>query len=229
MKDKKNTWDKENPPTCHTERIFWETENQEIPYLIHNTLYCILRKMARIFLFRHGETTDNKDRIFSGTRDVDLTEKGVAEVEEIAEKLKDEKITKAYESEQLRSRNTLKIVLRYHPDIIPIIDNRIRERDYGDLTGKNKDETAKQYPNEYSLWHRSYDTPPPNGESIKDVENRVVSFLDEVIPTLSTNDIVLISAHANSIRPMRKYFEGLSNEEMSTFEHEPAKIYSYKV
>lgn len=185
--------------------------------------------MSKIFVFRHGETSDNKDRIFSGTRDVDLTENGVAEAEDIAEKLKDEKVTKAYASEQRRSRHTLDIVLRFHPDIVPIADNRIRERDYGNLTGKNKDETAKQFPTDYPLWHRSYDTPPPNGESIKDVEERVVSFLDEVIPTFAKEDVILISAHGNSIRPMRKYFEGLSNDEMATFEHEKGKIYSYDV
>lgn len=184
--------------------------------------------MSKVLIFRHGETTDNKDRVFSGTRDVDLTEEGIKEAEGIAENLKDEKITKAYASSQIRSKHTLEIVLKYHPDIIPIVDDRIRERDYGDLTGKNKDDTAKQYPKEYPLWHRSYDTAPPNGESIKDVEARVVSFLDEVIPTFSRDDVVFISAHGNSIRPMRKYFEGLNNEEMATFEHTPGKIYSYE-
>lgn len=185
--------------------------------------------MSKIIVFRHGETSDNKDHIFSGRRDVDLTENGVAEAEGIAEKLKEEKVTKAYASEQLRSRHTLNIILRYHPDIVPVIDNRIIERDYGDLTGQNKDLVAKENPNDYPLWHRSYDTPPPNGESIKDVEERVVSFLDQVIPTFSKDDVVLISAHGNSIRPVRKYFEGLNNEETATFEHEPGKIYTYQV
>lgn len=185
--------------------------------------------MARIFLFRHGETSDNRDRVFSGIRDVDLTEEGVKEAEGIAEELKNEKITKAYHSGQLRSKNTLNIILRYHPDIIPVLDERIRERDYGDLTGQNKESVAKENPNEYPLWHRSYDTPPPNGESLKDVEERVVSFLDEVIPTFANDDVILISAHGNSIRPMRKFFEGLSNEEMATFEHEKGKIYEYEV
>jgi 2,3-bisphosphoglycerate-dependent phosphoglycerate mutase len=185
--------------------------------------------VAKIIVFRHGETSDNRDHIFSGKRDVDLTENGVKEAEVIAENLKNEKVTKAYYSGQLRSKNTLNIVLRYHPDIIPVLDERIGERDYGDLTGQNKDLVAKENPKAYKLWHRSYDTPPPNGESIKDVEERVVSFLDEVIPTFSKDDVVLISAHGNSLRPIRKYFEGLSNEEMATFEHTPGKIYTYEV
>lgn len=185
--------------------------------------------MAKIIVFRHGETTDNKDGIFSGTRDVDLTPEGVKEAEEIAEKLKGENITRAYASDQVRSKHTLDIILKYHPGIVPVIDERIRERDYGDLTGKSKIKTEKQFPDKYPLWHRSYDTAPPNGESIKDVEVRVFSFLSELIPTLKPDDVVFISAHGNSIRPMRRYFEGLSNQEMSTFEHQPGKIYSYEI
>lgn len=185
--------------------------------------------MAKIIVFRHGETFDNRDHIFSGSRDVDLTENGVLEAEKIAEELKNQKVTKAYHSGQLRSKHTLEIVLRYHPDIVPVMDERIRERDYGDLTGQNKDLVAKENPKEYPLWHRSYDAPPPNGESLKNVEERVVKFLDELIPTLSPEDIVLISAHGNSLRPIRKYFEGLTNEEMATFEHEKGKIYRYEV
>ncbi|MBI2195550.1 MAG: 2,3-bisphosphoglycerate-dependent phosphoglycerate mutase [Candidatus Levybacteria bacterium] len=186
--------------------------------------------MARIFIIRHGETTDNKEQIFSGKRDVDLTEKGTREAKEIGEELKDEKITKAYQSSQLRSKHTLDLVLDgYHSDIQIFTDDRIRERDYGDLTGKSKIETEQQNPKMYKLWHRSYDVPPPNGESIKDVETRVMSFLYDLLPKLSPSDVVLISAHGNSIRPMRKYFEHLTNEEMSRFEHEPGKIYTYTV
>ena len=184
--------------------------------------------MAKIFLFRHGETFDNKDHIFSGWRDSDLTPEGIEEAKKIGEELKNEHVTKTYQSDQIRSKHTLDLVLNgYHSGFEIITDSRIKERDYGDLTGKNKDETEKQFPIEYPLWHRSYDTAPPNGESIKDVEVRVLSFLNDIIPTLNKDDVVFISAHANSIRPMRKYFEGLSNEEMSTFEHTPGKIYSY--
>lgn len=186
--------------------------------------------MAKIFIIRHGQTTDNKDQIFSGKRDVDLTEEGTEEAKKIGEQLKDEKITKAYQSSQLRSKHTLELVLNdYHPNVQIFTDDRIRERDYADLTGKSKVELEKQNPEQYKLWHRSYDVPPPNGESIKDVEKRVMEFLNEVIPTFASSDVVLFSAHGNSLRPMRKYFEGLSNEEMSSFEHEPGKIYSYEV
>ena len=186
--------------------------------------------MARIFIIRHGQTTDNKEQIFSGKRDVDLTEEGIEEAKRIGEELKNEKITKAYQSGQLRSKHTLNLVLNgYHPKIQIFTDARIRERDYGDLTGQSKTELEKKDPENYKLWHRSYDVPPPGGESIKDVEVRVMDFLNEFIPTFNSKDVVLISAHGNSIRPMRKHFEGLSNEEMSSFEHTPGKIYSYEV
>lgn len=185
--------------------------------------------MSKIFIFRHGQSLDNKQGIFSGWRDTDLSEEGVLEAQKIAEELKDESITKAYSSPQLRSVKTLEPVLRFHPNIIPITDERIKERNYGDLAGKSKIEVEKHYSKEYPLWHRSYDTAPPNGESIKDVETRVMSFLNELISTLKPTDVVVISAHGNSLRPMRRYFEKLTIEEMCSFEHEPGKIYSYEI
>ena len=186
--------------------------------------------MARIFLIRHGQTTDNKEKIFSGIRNVDLTEEGTEEARKIGEELKDEKITKAYQSNQLRSQHTLRLALSdSHPTTQIFTDERIRERDYGDLTGKSKEETEKENPEQYKLWHRSYDVTPPNGESLKDVEVRVSDFLRDELPKWGKDDIVLISAHGNSIRPMRKYFEGLTNEEMCSFEHTRGKIYRYEV
>jgi 2,3-bisphosphoglycerate-dependent phosphoglycerate mutase len=185
--------------------------------------------MAKIFVFRHAQTTDNVAHIFSGKRDPDLTEEGVREAENIRDQLNDEKVTKAYCSDKLRSRKTLEIVLETHPGIVPIIDSRINERDYGDLTGKNKDEVAKEFPDKYPLWHRSYNIAPPNGESIQDVEKRVIPFLDELKNNLKPDDVVFISVSANSLRPIRKYFENLSIEEMCSFEHPPAKVYEYEI
>lgn len=186
--------------------------------------------MAKIYIFRHGQTTDNKSHIFSGFRDVDLTEEGMEEAKKIGEKLKDVAVTKAFQSDLLRSRHTLELVLNgYHRGVEVITDPRIKERDYGNLTGKNKDETAKEFPNDYPLWHRSYDTKPPGGESIKDVEIRVLSFLNDMLSKLTENDIVFISAHGNSIRPMRRHFENLSVEEMCSYEYTPGEVFEYSV
>ncbi|MGH7245836.1 MAG: histidine phosphatase family protein [Candidatus Levyibacteriota bacterium] len=186
--------------------------------------------MAKIFIFRHGQTTDNRDKRFSGWANPDLTPEGEEEARSIGEELKYEPVTKAYSSDLLRAIHTMQLVLeKYHPGIQIIEDPRIKERDYGELTGKNKDEIAKEFPKEYPLWHRSYDVAPPGGENIEMVEKRVLSFLHDVLPTLFKDDVVFISAHGNSLRPMRKYFEHMTNEEMCSFEHTPGKVYSYEV
>jgi len=184
--------------------------------------------MARIFIIRHAQSSDNIEDVFSGHRDPDLTESGIEEAREIKRKLKDAKITKAYTSPQLRCKHTLEIVLEGHLDVEIIADPRIRERDYGDLTGKNKKKIAELYPKEYPGWHRGYDTPPPNGESIKDVEERVMPFLKEVIQNVRQNDVILICASGNSIRPMRKYFENMTNMQMASYENIRGLIFEYE-
>jgi 2,3-bisphosphoglycerate-dependent phosphoglycerate mutase len=185
--------------------------------------------MAKLFIFRHAQTTDNVTKTFSGRRDPDLTESGIQEAEKIRNELKEEKVIKAYCAPNKRTKNTLEIVLEHHSDVEMVADPRLRERDYGDLTGKNKDEVAKKFPDKYPLWHRSYDVPPPNGESIKDVEVRVLEFLKEMLQNVWQNDIILICASGNSIRPMRKYFEKMTNEEMSSYENIRGTIYSYEI
>ena len=186
--------------------------------------------MAKLFIFRHGQTFDNKENIFSGFRQTDLTPEGIEEAKGVGEQLKNEKATKAYQSDLIRSKHTLELVLNgWHENVEIITDARIKERDYGDLAGKSKTETEKQNPEQYKLWHRSYDVPPPGGESIRDVEKRVLEFLNDVIPTWKKDDVIFISAHGNSLRPMRRYFEHITVDEMCSFEHTPGKIYSYSV
>ncbi len=186
--------------------------------------------MAKIFLFRHAETTDNVTKTFSGRRDPELTEKGIKEAEGIRDRLKNDKVTKAYSAPNQRTKHTLQIVLEPHPDVETVVaDPRIRERDYGDLTGKNKDQIAKLYPKDYPLWHRGYDTPPPNGESLKDAEERVLPFINELVENVWQNDVILICVSANIVRAFRRYFEKMTPEEMCSFEHEPGKVYEYTV
>ncbi len=186
--------------------------------------------MAKIFLFRHAQTTDNLEGIFSGKRDPDLTESGIEEAKKIRDELRREKVTKAYTSPLIRSKHTLEIVLEPHEGTeLVVADPRIRERDYGDLTGKSKKKTAELYPKEYPGWHRGYDTPPPGGESLKQVEERVLEFLKEVLANLRQNDVILISACGNSLRPIRRYFEKMTDMQMASFEHKRGKIYEYEV
>jgi 2,3-bisphosphoglycerate-dependent phosphoglycerate mutase len=186
--------------------------------------------VAKIFVFRHGQTTDNLEHDFSGIHDVDLTQAGIDEAIQIGEKLKNVAVNKAYQSEQLRSQHTLALVLNgWHQNVRIFTDIRLRERDYGDLTGYSKDELAKIDSKDFALWHRSYDVPPPHGESLQMVEKRVLEFLNEAIPTWEPEDIIFISAHANSIRPMRRYFEHLTIEEMCSYEYTPAQIFEYQI
>lgn len=186
--------------------------------------------MAKIFIFRHGETSDNKFHDFSGWHQIDLDPSGIEEAKKIGEKLKNEKVTKAYQSDLIRSQQTLELVLNgYHQGFEIITDPRIKERDYGNLTMLNKDEVEKKDPVHFRLWHRSYNVSPPGGESIEMVEKRVLDFLNDNIPTWKKDDVIFISAHGNSIRPMRRYFEHISIDEMCSFEHTPGKIYEYQI
>jgi 2,3-bisphosphoglycerate-dependent phosphoglycerate mutase len=186
--------------------------------------------MAKIFIFRHGQTFDNKEKIFSGFRQSDLTREGIEEAKGIGEKLKNEPVTKTYQSDLIRSQHTLELVLNgWHKNVQITTDTRIKERDYGDLTGKSKTEIEQQNPEQYKLWHRSYDVAPPNGESIKMVEVRILDFLNEVLPTFAEDDVIFISTSANALRPMRRFFEHISIEEMCSFEHIPGKIYEYQI
>lgn len=186
--------------------------------------------MARIYLFRHAQTTDNLEGIFSGKRDPDLTESGVEEAKKIREELKDQPVTKAYCSPNKRTKHTLDLVLEPHEGTeLVVADPRLRERDYGDLTGKSKKETERLFPKEYAAWHRGYNTPPPGGESLKQVEERVLEFLKELLANVWQNDVIFICASGNSLRPIRRYFEKMTQEEMCSFEHTRGAIYKYEV
>lgn len=185
--------------------------------------------MAKIFVFRHGQTTDNRDKIFSGWRDSDLTEDGVKESEKIRDLLKGESPTKGYSSDQIRSVHTLQIALEPHKNVEVFEDPRLRERDYGDLTGKSKVEEAKKDFAQFKIWHRSFDVPPPNGESVEMVSKRVFPFIEELKQNLKPDDVIFISASANSIRAIRKYFENLTNEQTVGYEYTPAQIFSYEI
>lgn len=185
--------------------------------------------MAKIFLFRHAQTTDNVDFIFSGSRDPELTPSGIEEAQKIRDELKDQEVTKAYCAPNTRCKHTLEIALEPHGTVETIADPRLKERDYGELTGKNKKQIEKLYPKEYPKWHRGYEEKPPKGESLKDVENRVIPFITELIANVWQNDVILICACGNSLRPIRRHFEKMSIEEMTSFEHERGKVYSYEV
>lgn len=162
-----------------------------------------------LVLLRHGQSEWNLQNRFTGFHDVDLTEKGEKEAEKAGELLAEAGITfdQVFSSTQTRANRTADIALHKAGQGAlfqsMIRHDDLRERDYGDLTGLNKDETREKYGEEQvHIWRRSYDTPPPGGECLKDVvENRVRPYFEENIrPLLNEGKNVLMAAHGNSLR-----------------------------
>lgn len=165
--------------------------------------------MATLVLLRHGQSQWNLENRFTGFHDVDLTEQGISEAKQAGEKIKAAGIhfDQAFTSTLTRANRTAKLALtEAGQDALigsMIAHDDLRERDYGDLTGLDKDETREKYgADQVHIWRRSYDTNPPGGECLKDVvENRVQPYYDaEIKPLLAQGKDVLIAAHGNSLR-----------------------------
>lgn len=161
-----------------------------------------------LVLVRHGQSEWNLKNLFTGWRDVDLTEKGVAEAQAAAAKLKAEGLTfdVAYTSALKRAQRTLDIILK---DMaltnIPVTkDLALNERDYGDLSGLNKDDArAKWGADQVLKWRRSYDIAPPGGESLKDTIARTLPYyVQEILPGVLAGKRTLVAAHGNSLRAL---------------------------
>lgn len=184
-----------------------------------------------IYAFRHTESRHNRENRFTGTIDTELTEDGIRQMEEIAESFRDIPIDIAFTSPLHRTKECLRILLEHHPETDIIEDERLRERDYGELAGLNKDEYAKKYPDLFPIYHRSYETPPPGGESLRDVELRVNGFIEDMMKIIRRKrpKTVVIATHGNSIRPIRKHFEKLTPEEMISIETDKGEVLRYVV
>jgi 2,3-bisphosphoglycerate-dependent phosphoglycerate mutase len=185
-----------------------------------------------IYLFRHGTTTDNAAGKFSGFRNVSLNKRGMDDARIVALRLKDKKFDVAFQSRLKRSKQTLKEVLKFHPECkVVMTDNRIIERDYGAVSGKTHyNYIKKNSPEKYDKFHRGYSTRPPKGESVKDVEKRIKPFIKDMIKIMKEKKInVAISAHGNSMRPLRRYFEKLSVIEMMLIENPYDDVFVYEV
>jgi 2,3-bisphosphoglycerate-dependent phosphoglycerate mutase len=184
--------------------------------------------ICNLFVFRHAETTDNSNHIFSGWRDPDLTPKGLLQAQEVSQQLKQEKIDYAFTSHLLRARRTLEIVLQPHLNVPFFIDDRLIERCYGTLQGKSKIDVAAERPEWFAKIHRGYDFPPPKGESLKMVEKRTLPFVVQLKEWLRQNPgNVAISCHGNSMRPIRRVFEHLSLRQMLQLENPQNKAMEY--
>jgi len=161
-----------------------------------------------LVLVRHGQSDWNLKNLFTGWRDIDLTEKGVAEAREAGRKLKAQgiKFDVAVTSALKRAQRTLDLMLtELGQTTIPIFkDQALNERDYGDLVGLNKDDARKKWGEEQvHIWRRSYDVAPPGGESLKDTLARALPYyVTDILPRVLRGERVLVAAHGNSLRAL---------------------------
>ncbi|HXZ21774.1 MAG TPA: 2,3-bisphosphoglycerate-dependent phosphoglycerate mutase [Pseudolabrys sp.] len=161
-----------------------------------------------LVLVRHGQSDWNLKNLFTGWRDVDLTDRGIAEAREAGRKLKAQgiKFDVAFTSALKRAQRTLDLMLtELGQTTIPVFkDQALNERDYGDLVGLNKDEARKKWGEEQvHIWRRSYDVAPPGGESLKDTLARALPYyVTEILPRVLRGERVLVSAHGNSLRAL---------------------------
>ena len=161
-----------------------------------------------LVLVRHGESEWNKKNLFTGWRDVGLTDKGVAEACAAGRKLKAQgiKFDVAFTSALIRAQRTLDLMLEeLGQSKIPVLkDQALNERDYGELVGLNKDDARKKWgEQQVHIWRRSYDVAPPGGESLRDTAARVLPYyIQEILPRVLRGEHVLVSAHGNSLRAL---------------------------
>ncbi len=173
-----------------------------------------------LVLVRHGQSEWNLKNLFTGWRDVDLTDKGVAEAREAGRKLKGQGLTfdVAFTSALKRAQRTLDLMLEEMGQTgLPIVkDLALNERDYGDLSGLNKDDARKKWGDEQVLiWRRSYDIAPPGGESLRDTLARTLPYyVTEILPRVLRGERVLVAAHGNSLRALVMVLEKLSPDEI---------------
>ncbi len=215
----------------------------------------------KIYLFRHAQTYFNRDHKFTGWMDSKLTPFGKKQAQIVAKKLKNKNFQVAFQTRLSRSKDTLRAVLKYHPECKQVItDDRMIERSYGKLQGKSHHQYVHTMgEHDYKMllhWHkmdhlhgkekeefihqhgetdlqvvrRSYAHVPPKGESVQMVEKRVDAFIKDLLKFMAVNKVnVAISAHGNSMRPFRRYFEHLSIPEMMKLENPWDDYFEYTI
>ncbi len=174
-----------------------------------------------LVLVRHGQSEWNLKNLFTGWRDVPLTEQGIAEAKAAGARLAERGFTFdiAYTSELMRAQETLRLILEAlgQQDIEVVRNVALNERDYGDLTGLNKDEARERWGKEQvHIWRRSYDVAPPGGESLKDTAARVLPFyIQHILPDVLAGRRVLVAAHDNSLRALIMVLDRMDKDQIS--------------
>jgi 2,3-bisphosphoglycerate-dependent phosphoglycerate mutase len=177
-----------------------------------------------LVLSRHGQSEWNLKNLFTGWKDPDLTPLGVEEAMAAGRRLKalGVKFDVAYTSDLSRAQKTCQLILNEigQPDLHTIRDWHLNERDYGDLSGLDKAETAAKYGEaQVHIWRRSYDVPPPNGESLKDTVARALPyFVTDILPRVLRGENVLVAAHGNSLRALMMVLDRLDEKSIMGLE-----------
>jgi len=173
-----------------------------------------------LILVRHGQSEWNLKNLFTGWKNPDLTEQGIEEARKAGQTIKAAGLKPSvyYTSALRRAQHTLDLILE-ELGVVNVVITRnqaLNERDYGDLSGLNKDDArAKWGEEQVLLWRRSYDVPPPGGESLKDTAARTLPYYeDRILPVVKAGETVLVAAHGNSLRSMVMAIEGLTPDEI---------------
>ena len=181
-------------------------------------------KSSYLVLVRHGQSEWNEKNLFTGWKDPKLTPRGIDEAIKAGKELKEAgySFDKMFTSDLFRAQDTGRIILEQMdiPSIEVIKDVSLNERNYGDLAGLNKDEARKKWgEDQVHIWRRSFDVPPPGGESLKDTAERVLPYFKEnIIPELIEGLDILVAAHGNSLRALVMELEEISSEEIVELE-----------
>lgn len=177
-----------------------------------------------LVLARHGQSDWNLKNLFTGWKDPDLTELGVTEAKAAGDRLKAKGLSfdRCYTSGLSRAQRTAGLILgQLGQDNLPTVrDIALNERDYGELSGLNKDDArAKWGEDQVHVWRRSYDVPPPGGESLKDTAARVLPYyIREILPAVMRGERVLVAAHGNSLRALIMVLDGLTTDTIAGLE-----------
>ena len=181
-------------------------------------------KSRNLVLVRHGQSEWNAKNLFTGWKDPGLTDQGLAEAKNAGKLILNESIQFdfMYTSMLSRAQKTGDIILGVlnHKEI-PIVKNEaLNERDYGSLAGLNKDDARKKWGDEQvHIWRRSFDIPPPDGESLKDTADRVLPYFEaEIMPKVISGSSILIAAHGNSLRALIMKLDSISSEDIVKLE-----------
>ena len=179
---------------------------------------------SKLVLVRHGQSEWNAKNLFTGWKDPKLTDLGIQEAIKAGDLLETRnlKFDLMFTSDLFRAQETGRLILEQmnHADIQVIKDQSLNERNYGDLAGLNKDEAREKWGEEQvHIWRRSFNVPPPGGESLKNTAERVLPYFEhEIMPKVKEGLNILVAAHGNSLRALVMELEKISSEEIVKLE-----------